>query len=203
MVCGCSTAAMTGRFQGLLHACIHAPGMWTAWTAHGSPVNPAICHSKLLVEVHSGCSRMGTGCRPQPDLHWSACLVAPARQCPALQLSCWLQVFPAAMTRFQGLLPAQWDWSGGRGAGAEGAPSEEAREFGDVQKAMYSLLAALVNSGLTRALLAVRTMPARLPDLGGQTRSQGGCCCESEGRRAMQEQAAKQQLQSVHRCSNS
>ena len=59
------------------------------------------------------------------------------------------------MARFRALLPAQWDWSGGKG-GAEGATSEEAREFGEVQKALYSLLAALVNSGLTQALLGVR-----------------------------------------------
>ena len=94
------------------------------------------------------CRLHNTGCRQLP---FSGAAHHRSRAVQGTSVQC-AQAFPAAMARFRALLPPGWDWSGGK---TEGATSEEAREFGDVQKALYSLLAALVNSSLSGALLAV------------------------------------------------
>ena len=69
-----------------------------------------------------------------------------------------MQAFPKVVTRFSELLPAGWDWSAAKGgamAATEGSTSEDAREFAESQKGLYSLMGALVLNSLGHVLLKV------------------------------------------------
>ncbi len=84
-----------------------------------------------------------------------------------------MQVVPEVVVRVHALLPHDWDWSGAAAtapsaagtaaAGGGGAASEEAREAGDLQRAYYALLLALVQNQLSPALLQARVAPAFFP----------------------------------------
>ena len=82
---------------------------------------------------------------------------------PRLQGGACVQAFPKVVTRFSELLPAGWDWSASKGgalAATEGSTSEDAREFAESQKGLYSLMSALVLNSLGHVLLKVRSPTA-------------------------------------------
>ena len=73
-----------------------------------------------------------------------------------------VQAFPKAVGRFGELLPTGWDWSAAKGGAmgaTEGSTSEEAREFAEAQKGLYSLMGALVQNSLGHVLLKVLSLP--------------------------------------------